>query len=234
VVQPGRPVPSVPLAIPSSSTAPTLVAPTTNPQAPPPNKAFQIALFVSNDVRSAQLQQWFDQHAGLINLKGNCEYQVYTATNPIYKTRFASIVPADQFPVVLFQDAQGGHIHAAGRTMIPGTADELYSDMYHGYQLYLQAKQAQRTGAVKTRGYSWDEAISPTLYLSSQDCPDGFCPTEPNDPWRPGDRVRDLLFDREPSGRNALMWLSSGEIATLALFGLAAILLGFILIKRGM
>ncbi len=33
--------------------------------------------------------------------------------------------------------------------------------------------------------------------------------------------------------RNALMWLSAGEIATVALIGIAAVLLVFILIKRG-
>jgi len=84
-------------------------------------------------------------------------------------------VPAEQFPVVLFQDATGGNIHAAGRSMIPGTPDELYADLKHGFTLYKQAKQAQNTGAVKTKGYSWDDAITPTLYLSAEDCPDGYC-----------------------------------------------------------
>ena len=113
----------------------------------------------------------------------------------LYRTRFAEIVPADQFPVVLFQDSSGGHVHAAGRSMIPTTPDELYSDLRQGYELYQQTRQAQKTGALKTRGYSWDEAISPTMYLSLEDCPDGYCPVEPTDTWRPGDRVRDLLFD---------------------------------------
>ena len=99
---------------------------------------------------------------------------------------------------------------------------------------------------MKTRGYSWDDAISPRLQLNSEDCPDGYCPVEPNDRWRPndrdrdrdrdrdGDRVRDLLFDRTRDSRNALLWASAGELATIALIVLAVILLGFILIKRGM
>ncbi len=166
-------------------------------------------------------------------LKESCEFQVYTSTNAIYKTRYADIVPAEQFPVVLFQDSTGGHIHAAGRSMIPSTAEELYSDLRHGYLLYKQAKQAQKTGAVKTKGYSWDDAITPTLYLSAEDCPDGYCPTQPSEDRRPLDRVRDL-FDGANDTRNALMWLSAGEIATVALIGIAAVLLVFILIKRGM
>jgi hypothetical protein len=72
------------------------------------------------------------------------------------------------------------------------------------------------------------------MSLSSQDCPDGYCPAEPTDSWRPGDRVRDLLLNDKLDPRNALMWLSAGEIATLALIIIAAILIGFILIKRGM
>ena len=42
----------------------------------------------------------------------------YTSNNAIYRGRFAEIVPADQFAVVLFQDSTGGHVHAAGRSMI--------------------------------------------------------------------------------------------------------------------
>ena len=102
--------------------------------------------------------------------------------------------------------------------------------------MYKQTRQAQRTGALKTRGYSWDDAISPTLQLAPQDCPDGYCPVEPNDGWRPFDRDRDRdgLFDRDEDDRNAFIWAGAGELATLALIVVAIILLGFILIKRGM
>lgn len=206
----------------------------TRPAAPPPKKGYELAVFLAGDAQSQKLQAWFDEHPGLLKLREKCEFQTYTASNAIYQTRFAEIVPSEQFPVVLFQDATGGHIHAAGRTMIPSTADELFSDLRRGFQLYEQAKQAQKTGAMKTRGYSWDDAISPTLYLSADDCPDGYCPVEPADTWRPGDRIRDGLFDNTRDTRNALMWLSAGEMATIALVFVAVVLLGFILIKRGM
>jgi hypothetical protein len=205
-----------------------------NPASPPPKKNYQLALFVGDDVQSQQLKTWFDEHPSLTKLRGSCEYQVYTESNAIYRTRFADIVPVEQFPVVLFQDSTGGHIHAAGRTMIPSNPDELYSDLHQGYELYQQAKQAEKTGAVKSRGYSWDDAISPTLYLSAEDCPDGYCPVEPADKWRPADRIRDGLFDDVRDTRNALIWVSAGEMATIAMVFVAAVLLGFILIKRGM
>ena len=214
------------------SKEPLVVTPVSNPASPPPKKSYQIALFGNADATSQRLQEWFTQNKQLAALKESCEFQVYTSTNAIYKTRYADIVPAEQFPVVLFQDSTGGHIHAAGRSMIPSTAEELYSDLRHGYLLYKQAKQAQKTGAVKTKGYSWDDAITPTLYLSAEDCPDGYCPTPPSEDRRPLDRVRDL-FDGAKDTRNALMWLSAGEIATVALIGIAAVLLVFILIKRG-
>ncbi len=222
------PTVNTPLVLPSSGSVVLPSASAATP--PPPKKAYQIALFVGNDRASQVLQQWFAEDPQLASLKESCEYQVYTAANAIYKTRFASIVPAEQFPVVLFQDATGGHIHAAGRSMIPSTPAELYSDLKHGFSLYKQAKQAQKTGAVKTRGYSWDEAITPALYLSAEDCSDGYCPT-PQDSRKPLDRVRDL-FDDARDTRSALMWLSAGEIATVALIGIAAVLLVFILLKR--
>jgi hypothetical protein len=230
IVQPTIVTPTVTPPVPATPNF--VVTPVSNPASPPPKKSYQIALFVNANATSQRLQEWFTQNKQLAALKESCEFQVYTATNAIYKTRYADIVPAEQFPVVLFQDATGGHIHAAGRSMIPSTPEELFSDLRHGYTLYKQAKQAQKTGAVKTKGYSWDDAITPTLYLSAEDCPDGYCPAPPSEDRRPLDRVRDL-FDGAKDTRNALLWLSVGEIATVALIGIAAVLLVFILIKRG-
>ncbi|MDA9859339.1 hypothetical protein N9D23_14570 [Rubripirellula sp.] len=238
IVQPDRIVPTSPTV-----PAPIIVTPASNSTRPttPPEQAkkrYQIALFVGGDAKSQQLIDWFNTDPNLVRLKSKCAFQVYTESNALYRTRYTDIVPADQFPVVLFQDSTGGHVHAAGHTMLPSTARELYDDLQHGYELYQQTRQAQRTGALKTRGYSWDAAISPAMQLSPEDCPDGYCPVEPVDnTWRPFDRDRDgdrdQLFDRNLGGRNALIWAGAGELATLALIFVAVLLLGFILIKRG-
>lgn len=223
------------IATPAVAT-PTIAAPARQPAA----KKYQIALFVGSDPQSKQLLDWFNRDPKLYKLRTACDFQVYTASNALYRTRFAEIVPVDQFPVVLFQNSSGGHVHAAGRSMIPRTAAELWADLRQGHELYQQTRQAQKTGALKTRGYSWDDAISPRLQLNPEDCPDGYCPLDATDRWRPTDRdrdrdrVRDLLFDRAADTRNALIWANAGELATLALIVLAVILLGFILIKRGM
>ena len=207
----------------------TIVAPSQTP----PKKDYQLALFVGSDAQSKRLVEWFDNDPELARLRVNCEFQVYTAGNPLYQTRFKEIVPADQFPVVLFQDSTGGHIHAAGRAMIPTSATELHADLQHGYELYHQAMQAQKTGAIKERGYSWDDTITPTMSLFSQDCPVGYCPVEPQDRWRPGSRVRDTLFDGVRDSRNAFIRASANELATIALSVIAVLLLGFILFKKG-
>ncbi|AMV35243.1 hypothetical protein VN12_24170 [Pirellula sp. SH-Sr6A] len=199
----------------------------------PESKAYQLALFVGDDSQSRRLIQWFESNPKLLKLRELCEFQIYTESNPLYRERFASIVPREQFPVVLLQDAKGGHIHAAGRAMIPSTPEELYSDLQYGYQLYEQALQAEKTGAIRSAGYSWDEMISPTMTLFSQDCPDGFCPIDTSDRLRPGARIRDRLFDEVNDGRSAILWASAGEMITLALIVVAVLLLGFILIKRG-
>lgn len=205
----------------------------TGPAQPPPKKDYQLALFVGNDAQSKQLIQWFEQDPQLKDLRSNCEFQVYTSTNALYRTRFADIVPREQFPVVLFQDATGGHIHAAGRSMIPETSQELFSDLSQGYELYQQAMQAEKTGAIKARGYSWDESIKPTMSLFNEDCPDNVCPTEPANRWQPGSRVRDNLFNKLPARRDALIWASAQEVATVVLSLIAVVLVGFILIKKG-
>ena len=149
VVQPTIVQPNVVTSTVSPTLAqPLVITPASSPASPPPKKSYQIALFVNADSTGQWLQDWSTQNKQLAALKESCEFQVYTATNAIYKTRYADIVPAAQFPVVLFQDATGGHIHAAGRSMIPSSPEELYSDLKHGYTLYKQAKQAQKTGAV--------------------------------------------------------------------------------------
>lgn len=203
------------------------------PAQPPEKKDYQLALFVGTDDQSKRLIEWFDRDPQLVRLRDFCEFQIYTSANALYRSRFADIVPADQFPVVLFQDSSGGHVHAAGRTMIPTTAEELHSDLRQGYELYQQAMQAQKTGAIKARGYSWDDSITPTMSLFSEDCPDGYCPPQQPDRVRPVNRVRDRLFDEARDGRNAFIWASANELATIGLVVVAVFLLGFILIKKG-
>ena len=98
-----QPVPVTPnfVDVSKPTQEPLVVTPVSNPAAPPPKKSYQIALFVNTDATSQRLQEWFTQNKQLAALKESCEFQVYTATNAIYKTRYADIVPAEQLPFAL-------------------------------------------------------------------------------------------------------------------------------------
>lgn len=203
----------------------------------PEKKVYQLSLFINDDAQSQQILYWFGTQPQLIRLREISDVQVYTPENALYKSRFADIVPVNQFPVVLFTDSTGGHIHAAGRTMIPGSANELWEDLRKGQQLWVQSKEGtiQNNGAIKSKGYSWDDQILPNMRLTANDCPDGNCPS-PDTSWRPFDRVRpdsggSGLFDEQL--QKAFVWANGGELATLGLMVLAAFLVFYILIKRG-
>jgi len=222
---------------PQAPAVPIVISPANYPaqasQPQSPKKSYQVALFLDDSAQAAALKQWFQTDADLIKLRDRSEFQVYTADNPLYRTRYASVVPASQFPAVLIQDASGGHIHAAGKSMIPGTSTELVDDIRKGWELYKQAKQGviQATGAIKSTGYSWDDQINPAMRLNDNCGPDGCPPTQ--DPWRPGSRIVDL-FDRVDATNpiEALFWGSAIDLATIAVFGAAALLLVFVIARR--
>lgn len=194
---------------------------------------FQIALFVGDDAASQQLVDWFEQNAGLRELKSKCGFQVYRLDNPLYQSRYKQFVPASQFPVVLFQDSQGSHVHAAGNQMLPGSASELLRDLQYGYALYQQTREAEISGAMKTRGYSWDDAISPDSQL---DLPNQASPRNSQTNGQSWDSLPSKppqpFTDHEDS-RNALFWANTEEMVTMALIFVALVLFGYILLKRG-
>lgn len=233
VVTPARPVtPAKP-----STPRPTEADARNRPEA----KKYQLLLFLDSSAKSSELVQWFGiKGTGdekLMQLKAASSFQYYTATNSLYRERFANIVPPDQFPTVLFLDSQGGHIHACGKLTIPDTPAELFDDIRTGHQLYSQAKhgtqaiEAAHSGMVKTEGYNFADFVSPNLRLESneEDCPDGICPVDPPG-WRPGDKVRDgldRLFDRKPQTLEGIFvsWVSGPErIAMLITYVLIALI----------
>lgn len=208
----------------------------------PEAKKYQILLFLDGSEKSAELMQWFGMKGQgdekLMQLKAVSNFQMYTASNTLYRERYANIVPPEQFPTVLFLDKDGGHIHACGKVTIPDTAADLWDDIRSCYDLYKQAKQgtqvieASNSGVIKTEGYNFADFVSPTLRLENneEDCPDGVCPVDPPG-WRPGDKVRDgldKLFDRKkPDSLEGIFisWVSGPErIATLLTYTLIALI----------
>jgi hypothetical protein len=219
--QPTKPAPVQPAQPATKPAAKPVPTPTTSTKC-------QIALFIDGSAKSTALVNWFQTDPSLVGLRRNCTFETYMLDNDLYRTRYAQIVPPEQFPAIIFQYSDGGHIHAAGKNMIPNSASDLYADLKLGYEKAQSVRKAQLyTGVVKSTGYSWDQEIRPNMQLPQEDCPDGQCPPQ----WRPGDRVRDL-FDKAQETRGLVMWAGSVELITYGLFGLVVLLAMAVLISK--
>jgi hypothetical protein len=71
--------------------------------------AYHLSLFVSNNWREIPAEReavaLMETDATLKSIKAQSHYHLYTETDPIYQTRFASAI--DTMPCVLLQDAKG-------------------------------------------------------------------------------------------------------------------------------
>jgi hypothetical protein len=193
----------------------------------PASNRYQVALFVADDAQSQQLLSWFDSDPQLRNLRANCDFQVYRPDNTLYRTRYAAQVPIDQFPAMLFLKPDGGHVHAAGKTMLPRSSSDLVSDIRQSLELAKSAAP-KPGGLIRETGYSWDNAINPQMQLQSGDCPDGWCPPDTT----PQSGLGSRLFDRAGGQRDAMMWFGIEEIIVGLLAALAVILVIIIAVKR--
>jgi hypothetical protein len=247
---PALPQPQYPQPTPAPALPP--IPAISRPLTPPPSpvvKKYQFMVFYDNSEQSRMVLDWLRNDARFIRMrKGDSitSVQYYTEDNALYRARFSKIIPADQFPVVLLTDADGGHIHAAGGNFIPPTADQLYDDMTKGLELYQSAKKhspAQGlvgSGAIKQAGYFFNPAVSPQQRLfmqDTEDCPDGNCDPELGyDGSRNRDgRLLDQLFSGRDKAKSVMAWASATELVLLMAGGLLSIIvlaLAFVLVKR--
>lgn len=158
------------------------------------SKPLKLALFVNGSPRSNEVLQWFSRDPELAGLRNSCEFQIYTPNDTLYRTKYASIVPAAAMPAVLWSNQPDGDVHqtaaaqiyAAGGDLFPVSSRQLVSDMRTAWGLYEQVKQAPVTlamsgsSAVPPTGIRWEQFATPTLLLnqasSDPNCPDGRCP----------------------------------------------------------
>lgn len=245
-VVPKSPAPTLAPNLPSST--PLILPPSssilTNPQTLPAPKQYELALFVGTDARSQTLINWFNTDPDLQRVKAISNYQVYTKDDPLYRARYTSVVRPEHFPAIVFQHADGAHIHAAGGNFLPSTATQLFADLKQGVNYSKQVREVDRqmTGMIRTAGYSWDSRITPQMSLNypssgplytpligqtgypldaEMDCTDGYCK-----PRRP----LDGLFDKGPT--TALAWFSSGEMVAAIMAIAACLLIVVIVVKR--
>ncbi len=187
-----------------------------------PRKSWQLSVFVGTDERSKTLLSWINTDPLFVKMRNSTDVQVYAKDDLLYRTRYASVIPVEQFPAIVLTDANGGHVHAAGGNMIPRTSAELYADFRQGASNYLEAKKSAPTqqqpmqlanGLIKSHGYSWDNGIHPAMQLiqqSTEDCPGGICPPDRDRPTPLLD-----LFERQKDSKSLMTWIGGNEIATL-------------------
>jgi hypothetical protein len=208
------------------------VPPTPLKPAPTPNVGVgkcELALFVDGGQQSQQLQQWFANDQNLAKLKAKCAYQIYTADNALYQSRFAKTVPRELFPALLFLRPDGGHIHAAGGVNLPASPAALYADLQASYRLMQQMEQAPQPSPIVD-----PSVVNPMLNAvvnfaqASDNCPDGNCTPERDGIFpilrrdKDGGTVQGLLRDLANTG-------SETTVAAIALIVL--MFLGFVVIN---
>lgn len=225
-VQPAQPIYNSP-ARPERS-----IVTTTAQSSTVPRKYWQLSVFVGTDERSKTLLSWINTDPQFLKMRGNTDVQVYAKDDLLYRTRYASVIPVDQFPAIVLTDSNGGHVHAAGGNMIPRTSAELYADFVQGGRNYLEAKKSAPTqqqpmqlanGLIKSHGYSWDSGIHPAMQLmQAEECPGGQCPPD-------RERATPLadLFEKQKDSKSLMTWIGNNELATLVVL---AVCVGLVIV----
>ena len=210
------------------------------PVAKPVTPRYSLSLFVvHNDPHSQQLLNWFNNDPKLKLLASKCNYQVFTRDNPLYKARFASMIPAEAFPAILFQDPNGGHVHASNRSTSHTSAAQVHADLEAAYMLQ---KQIVTTLAVPTPPPAPPiPIVSDALGINSgSNCPDGNCPEPERQPFwkRPsggndGGIFPGLPIDSDPLQGILRMIVRPGESIFQIVIILAAVVTFVYFVKRG-
>jgi len=96
---------------------------------PAPTQGFTLTLFRHDDWQARDWERvvsaWWDNDAGIAELKAQCQPIVYTPSSPYYKEKLAASVPESTMPIILLQD-QSGKIHwRANVYSMPRSAGEL-------------------------------------------------------------------------------------------------------------
>lgn len=155
---------------------------------------YSIELFVTNDQQSQSLQSWFKENSTLAKWTTTCNHNTYTADNPLYKSRYAPLIPPDAFPVVLVTAPNGGHVYAADRYALPQTAAALVTEISDATKLHqsIMAGSTSPLPAQPSPPVNAQTAQHPAPDYIEQ-CADGNC--TPADRFPLLDRLRDKSKD---------------------------------------
>lgn len=190
-----------------------------NLTATPTTPKHSLAVFVGTDVASNKLLEWVNRDPQLSELRKSVNFQAYTKDNPLYKERWSAVIPADQFPAVVFADPRGGHIYVAGASTLPTSASGLYSEL-------KQATEIQQRASAPA-----DPGLLPSVQEFDPNCPDGNCKPG-REPFLNPDR-QPLFPNLRPRNQNPveslLYWIwNPGEALLAMLCGVAFLVLLFV------
>lgn len=190
-----------------------------NLTATPTTPKHSLAVFVGTDAASNKLLEWVNRDPQLAELRKSVNFQAYTKDNPLYKERWSAVIPADQFPAVVFADPRGGHIYVAGASTLPTSASGLYSALKQATEIQQRASPAA------------DPEIVTSVQEFDPNCPDGNC-NPGREPFLNPDR-QPLFPNLRPRNQNPveslLYWIwNPGEALLAMLCGVAFLVLLFV------
>lgn len=190
-----------------------------NLTATPTTPKHSLAVFVGTDAASNQLLDWVNRDPQLSELRKGVNFQAYTKDNPLYKERWSAVIPADQFPAIVFADPRGGHVYVAGASSLPTSARSLYSALKEATEIQQRAARSD------------PEILGPSVQEFDPNCPDGNCKPG-REPFLNPDR-QPLFPNLRPRNQNPveslLYWLwNPGEALLAGLCGLAFVVLLFV------
>lgn len=166
---------------------------------------------------------WFRTDSNLYHLATNSaiHFHVMRPDSKLYRDRYEALISGPT-PLLLMQKAGGGVVYAASAQTMPTSPAKLYAELKEAWNFAEQAVPV---------------ADTPLLEQASEDCPDGFCPNQPEPTVRP----KLLPLQREPALPTAENWftdsISTGAIAIcvvvvvilMILFGLVILAFLFLL-----
>jgi hypothetical protein len=232
-IKKGPPLDCSQCAVITQASSPQPARPQPQPAAPanlvaaPTSPRYSISVFVGTDPRSQEMLAWWHTDGLLQALRKQVNWQAYTRDNPLYRERYASIVPPDQFPSVIFADERGGHVYAAGGDSLPTSSRALYDAIYDANEVYKSLRDQDGQPRLQT-----DSAES----TSPPNCPDGNCTPPERKPLINPDRTP-LFPSFRPAPKNPiesiLYWLWNPGEAVLAMLCAVVFLalLGVVVIK---
>lgn len=167
------------LAIATSSTAVAQQVAT-----PPNDTRPYLSIFThgtfANIPHESELVRAFEADPSLRQIRNQCRWHHYTENDPLYRDRYAKLIPLDRLPAILLQRNDGAYVYKSTGSNVPDSPLDIFDEMSHYAKLDPMRGPAD---SVEARPYSAWQIITqtgidgvPDVDGPPSDCPDGRCP----------------------------------------------------------